>query len=126
LVDDHLAGPIGQDRRQDRQARAIDHVSDGRGHGLARVVPADPRRHCGAASADAGAMVSAVVTACVDWRQGNCVHLSLDPAESSVGRQPLAGGAGRGRRPGTFAVAKAVGRRVACLSDGRVGRPSGE
>jgi len=29
-------------------------------------------------------------------------------------------------RPGTFGVAKAVGRRVACLSDGRVGRPSGE
>jgi hypothetical protein len=71
-------------------------------------------------------MLSAAVIACVDCRQGNCVHLSLDPAESPAGRQSLAGGAGRGRRPGTFAVAKAVGRRVACLSDGRMGRPSGE
>ena len=125
LVDDHLAGPTGQDRRQDRQARAIDHASDGRGHGLARVVPAYPRRHCGAASAAAGAMLSAAVTACADCRQGNCVHLSLDPAESPAGRQSLIGGAGRGRCPGTFAVAKAVGRRADCLLDGRVGRPSG-
>jgi hypothetical protein len=52
--------------------------------------------------------------------------VSLDPAESPAGRRSLTGGAGRGRRPGTLAVAKAVGRRVACLSDGRMGRPSGE
>jgi hypothetical protein len=45
-------------------------------------------------------MLSAAVTACVDCRQGNCVHLSLDPAESPAGRQSLTGGAGRGRRPG--------------------------
>ncbi len=126
LVKDHLAGPTGQHRRQDRQVRAIDHVSDGRGHGLARVVPEYPRRHCVAASAAAGAMLSAAVTACVDCRQGNCVHFSLDPAKSPAGRQSLTGGAGRGRRPGTFAVATAVGRRVACFLDGRVGRPSGE
>jgi hypothetical protein len=59
-------------------------------------------------------------------RQGNCVHLSLDPAESPVGQQSLTGGAGRRRPPGTSAVAKAVGRRVGSLSDGRMGRPSGE
>jgi hypothetical protein len=58
-------------------------------------------------------------------RQGNCVHLSLDPAESPVGQQSLTGGAGRRRPPGTSAVAKPVGRRVGSLSDGRIGRASG-
>jgi hypothetical protein len=38
----HLAGQAGQDRREDRPARAIDHVPDGRGDGLARVVSGDP------------------------------------------------------------------------------------
>jgi hypothetical protein len=71
-------------------------------------------------------MVSAAVTACVDRRQGNRVHLSRDPADSPAGRQSLTGGAGRGRRPGTVAVTNSVGRLVAWLSDGRVGRPSGE
>jgi hypothetical protein len=71
-------------------------------------------------------MLSAAVTCRVDCRKGNCAHLSLDPAESAAGRQSLTGGAGRRRRPGTVAVAKAVGRRVACLLDGRVGKPSGK
>jgi hypothetical protein len=33
-----------------------------------------------------GAMLSAAVTACVDCRQGNGVHLSLDPASSCQAR----------------------------------------
>jgi hypothetical protein len=68
----------------------------------------------------ASAMLSAAVTACVDCRQENCGHLSLDPAESPAGRLSLTGGAVPALRP-------CRGRRTAgSLSDGRMGRPSGE
>lgn len=50
LVADHAAGPAGQDRRQDRPARPLDRFPDGRGHGAARAVPADPRGNRRAAS----------------------------------------------------------------------------
>jgi hypothetical protein len=55
--DDNPARPAGEDRRWDRPARAVDNFPDGRGHGAARHVPANPRRHNGAASIAAGPML---------------------------------------------------------------------
>ena len=41
----HRARPAGEDRCEDRPARAHDQVPDGRGDGVAWPVPANPRRH---------------------------------------------------------------------------------
>jgi len=74
LVDDHLAGPAGEDRREDRPARTLDHLPDGRGHGLSRVVPADTRRHDGAPAVAARPMLTfGVRRGRTGWRLETCV-----------------------------------------------------
>ena len=57
LVDDDIARPVGEDRREDCPVRALDYVPDGRGHGLARVVSGHTRRHRGIASVAASAVL---------------------------------------------------------------------
>ena len=54
LVDNDASRPTGKDWRQDRARPPVDHLSDGRGHGLAGPVSADTRCHLGAASGAAG------------------------------------------------------------------------
>ena len=49
VVDDHAAPAAGEDRRQDRPPRPIDHQPNSRGHGVSQPVSADPGRHCGTA-----------------------------------------------------------------------------
>jgi hypothetical protein len=46
VVDDHAAPAAGEDRRQDRPPRPIDHQPNRRGHGVSQPVSADPGRHC--------------------------------------------------------------------------------
>ena len=77
LVDDDIARPAGQDRCEDRPPRAVDHVSDGRGHGLARAVPADTRRHRGVATLAAGTMLrDGGMIGQAGRRQERCVLIS--------------------------------------------------
>jgi transposase-like protein len=81
LVDDHLAGQAGQDRREDRSARAIDHVPDGRGDSIARVVSGDPRRHRDAASFAGGTMLrDGNMTGWAGHRRERCVLVSAEIA----------------------------------------------
>lgn len=99
----------------------------GEATGGLRAGHGDTRCHRGTPTTGTGAILSATALAAgADCRQGNCVHLSLDPAESPIGQQSLTGGAGRRPPPGTSAVAKAGRRRVGSPPDVHMGRPSGE
>jgi hypothetical protein len=59
-------------------------------------------------------------------RQENCVWVSPDRARFPVRRRPSTVQTQPADHPGTVAVAKAVGWRVACFSGGRVGWPYGK
>ena len=108
-------------------ARKVDHVSYGRVDSAPRVVPADTRCHRDAAPVATGSMLSAAaVTGRVGCRQGNCAHLPPHTAEPPVRQQSPTDDAGRARPPGTFPVARPVRSRVVCLSEGQMGRSSGE
>ncbi len=54
VVDEHAAREVGEDRRQGRPARTLDHFPDGRGHGAACSVPPNPDRHGGAPAVASG------------------------------------------------------------------------
>ena len=58
----HAARAAGEDRRQDRPARPVDHLPDGRGDGAARSVPANPDRHRGAPPVATGPMLRITVS----------------------------------------------------------------
>jgi len=71
-----LRRSAGEDRRQDRPTRKLDHIPGGRGNGLTRAVPADPRRHRGATSAATGAMLRTIdMPGQPDCRQETCVPM---------------------------------------------------
>ena len=54
----HAARAVSEDRCEDRPARPLDHLPDGRGDGLAWVVPADPCSDRRSAAIASGAMLT--------------------------------------------------------------------
>jgi hypothetical protein len=60
-----------KDRRQDRTARKIGHVPDGRSHGAACTVPADPGRYRDTTTVAAGTMLSICAVAATSGLLGS-------------------------------------------------------
>ena len=85
----HSTRPVEEDRRDDRQTWALDHLPGGRGHGAACVVRADPRSDCGAAPITTASPIvsAAAITGRTDCRQGNCVQMQAGRAEIASERR---------------------------------------
>jgi hypothetical protein len=127
LVDDHLAGQADQDRREDRPARALDHIPDGRGDGLARVVSGDPRRHRDAASVAGGTMLRGrSMTGRATHRQERCVLMSAEIAGFASKWRTQRRSRDEQRDHGTAGIARRPEPRLAFTQYVRMGRVSGK
>ena len=127
LVDDHVAGQAGQDRCEDRPAWALDHLPDGRGHGLAPPVPTDPRRRRGAASVAGGPMLRGdTLTSQTDHRQERCVTQSAKSAEFASKRRTHRWLRGEPRDHWPAGIDRCRQPRLSFTPDVRMGRSCGE
>lgn len=114
-------------RRQDRPAWPLDRFPDGRGHGAARAVWADPRCHRRVASnAAASPMLSvAVVTRLAGRQQQNCTRFSPERTHSTPPRRPPTGQTRRACHAGALTVARAARSTIRTPLDGPIDWPSG-
>jgi hypothetical protein len=115
------------DRREDRPARALDHVPDGRGDGLARVVSENPRRHRDAASVAGGTMLrDGSITGRAGHRQERCVLMSAEIAGFASKWRTQRRSRGEQRDHGTAGIACRPEPRLSFTQDGWMGRVSGK
>jgi hypothetical protein len=128
LVTHDPARPPGEDRRQDRPARPVDNVPDGRGRGAARCSrtswPLSRHSVHPCRRPD-------VECRCRSWprrllAQENCVRISSDVSGFLVSRRSRANRGGRMRQAGANDVAGRPEGRLPCLTDSQMGWPSGE
>lgn len=125
--DDNPARPAGEDRRWDRPARAVDNFPDGRSHGAALHVPANPRRHNGAASIAAGPMLRGGATdGGRAWQQETCVPVSARRARLPIKRWSHRRSRDLRRCRGSTDLAERAEGQLSFTEDARMGRVYGK
>jgi hypothetical protein len=107
LVDDDTARAVGQDLREVRSSGTLDHVPDGRGHGLTQVISSNPRRNRNAASVATSAMLSDDdITNRVNHRQEMGVPMSAGSAAIASEQRRYRRSLGEPRHYGATGIAR--------------------
>src|ERR1019366_3178758 len=107
MVDDNATRAAGEDRCEDRPARSVDYLPDGRGHGAARSVPENPGRDRRPASVAGGTLLSTPAHAgptCLSAE--TCVRMPAYRPRISLAQRSTINRQGSSHFPGNFAVAK--------------------
>ena len=127
VLNDHAAGPAGEDRRQDRPPGPVDHIPDGRGDGTARHVPENACRYRRPAPVAFGAMMTTTARSRSAWVSAGDARPDADslgeiPPQTAIeppsARQPAsAWQCHHCRKPR---------RALRALPEGRLGRSYGE
>jgi len=126
LVDDDVARPVGEDRRQNRPPRSVDHIPDSGGDGAARSAPEHPGRDRGPAAVAGGTLLPPAQAQPTCLSAGdvrpNAGIPTQNPARSAINGQPARFQSGSGQ----FCRCRTPEAEIRRPRERRIDRSSGE